>query len=1154
MKSLLTAVILLGSLFSHAQSQKYSWETQQAKVLPNGDLEWAPNDFEFKSGNSVRYIDFENGTDINDGLTTSTPWKHHPWDPEAIGKADNTTGIHTYVFKRGVIYRGYLLAMSSGTNTNPIRLTSDPGWGKGEAAIYGSVKIEDGWTKADETTAPNIPNPEMVWYKDIGDLENLTKLVCEVTDSSVNRIYLARSPNFVNTPDEPMKTWWSFTGKAAAGDNLNLTDTKNLVEADVNHYKGGDIWAIENAIVMATLWKQKIQDYNPSTNTLKVSTPNFGGKNCKYYVENTPYMLDAPGEYYYDRIKRRIYIRLNNDKDPNTTTVEVASRNRLILLSGRNNIEISGLTFGFTTCDDLRLSNEDGKPAILIMTCSNITIKNCKFHYLNGGIRAGGGNGKNIVISDNEMNYMDDFCIFTYGPEEVSVLRNKIFETGTRHLSRWYGSIPAIAGTMSVGEIAGNIIEHSWGSGINITWGKGGSSDATIPFIRGFMHHNKVSHSLQGVNDYGGIEAWQGGPVFLYNNISDDAQGWHYDWGTQRVSLGYAFYLDGSFKNYVFNNIAKGRAWHLNSAAYMHVLGFYNYWVHNVAYNLGELTFSGDGNLAPDGQNYYLANVSDSTKLQFNHTTRQSGIPFESYAKNVFSQNSFEGTFVTNSPGGRLKLNFSDFVDLLNSYTPDLGSVGFEASKRVFANPAKNDFRPTESSELIDQGVKFFVPFPLSRVVGEWHFNKHREDSTLIKGENFYFTSEFNNRETYNDVPKNHLKAYGLTTESFVMGDLEDWAEGALMFDGIQTFCSADHNIAGATVCNNVDMTDNSFILECYFKTDENFTNGNLISKFGDTGLGYQLDVDQNGNIRFSIIENGSFSFSQAGSTPVNKGNWHHVLAEVNRLNEIMTLYIDGVLANGASTGTLPLKGISLTNTSDLLIGKNKDGNFFSGEIDFIRISKGTLNDGKTTIDELYKWEFNGSFLYDFAGNSPIGKRDAGALEKGGKLCNMTVSGTSLNFGLTGGTKSFTIDAEMGFEVTRKRGSFFYYSVEGNKINVTANPMNSGTRAGEIHVYGCNETRTINVVQSPYTDSEIVKEDQVRIMPNPVSKNEQLSIHIPGNIKTSRVQFIDMSGKIVGEKSLNGVVNNINIKLPTGLYVLKILGEEINYTTKLGVY
>ena len=50
-----------------------SWQEPHAKVLPTGDLEWAPKPFEFKTGASIRYIDFESGNDANDGLTAATP-------------------------------------------------------------------------------------------------------------------------------------------------------------------------------------------------------------------------------------------------------------------------------------------------------------------------------------------------------------------------------------------------------------------------------------------------------------------------------------------------------------------------------------------------------------------------------------------------------------------------------------------------------------------------------------------------------------------------------------------------------------------------------------------------------------------------------------------------------------------------------------------------------------------------------------------------------------------------------------------------------------------------------------------------------------------------------------------------------------------------
>lgn len=1157
MKNLFPAILLL--LFNTAYSQSdpknlsgetiYSWETQQAKVLPNGDLEWAPQAFQLVKGSSVRYIDFEGGDDANDGLTTSTAWKHHPWDSQATGTAKSGSGIQTYIFKRGVVYRGALIAKDSGVAGNPVRLTSDPEWGTGEAGIYGSVRATGGWTKADAGIAPKIPHPDLVWYKDVSGLENPTKVVCEITDSGIKRVLLARSPNYVNTPAEPMQKWWSFTDKRKADGVLYLTDTSNLVQTDVDVYNGGDVWATEDAIVMCTLWKQKITNYNPATETITVSDQNFGGKDCKYYVENTPALLDAPGEYYYDKTIGRIFIRLEGDKDPNTTTVEVASKSNLISISGKSNIEICGLTIGFTTYDNVRYGTTDGMPAIKIDNSSSIVVKNCKFEYLNGGILAN-GTGKNYVFSDNEMNFMDDFSILLNGPDEVSIHRNKIFENGTRHLGRWYSSIPAIAGNLTIGEIAGNIIEHTWGNGLDFFWGKADGATTTVPFVRGYVHHNKVSHSLQGVNDYGGIESWQGGPVYTYDNISEDAQGWHYNWSVGHImSLGYPFYFDGAFKQYVFNNIVKGTGWNRNSAAYFQTYGFYNMFVHNDTYNTASLTGSGDNGGGPDGQNYYLANVSDSTQLQIDHTTKVAGIPFESLGNNFFSGNTFQGTFLTNAPNTRFVFTLSQFVDKLNSFNPDLGQVGFEASRRVFANSAKDDFRPTAGSELIDRGVKFFAPFPLSRVVGEWNFCKHPTDSTLIKGENFYFTSEFVNRAEYNQVPKNHLKAFGLPAKSFVKGNLEDFTEGALVFDGSQTYCSLNNATTSSTICNNVDMATNNFILECYFKTEKS---GVLVAKYGSTGYGYQLDLDNSGNSRLSILNAGNVVFSQSGSVAVNDGNWHHVLAEADRAATSVKIYIDGVLANGATNGAIPAIGISLTNSADFLVGKNQDGNYFNGTLDFLRISKGTLADAKTTIDELYKWEFNGPFLHDFAGNEPIGKRDAGALEKGGKLCTMTVSDNPVYFGLSGGTKSVLIDAEQGFELVKKTGTFFSYTVSGNVLDITVPALLSGSRSGALSILGCNETQKINIVQQQATGMSQDYLSEIKVMPNPVS-HRKLNILFPGELTSGHATFVDLSGKVREEKKLTSGNNLLNLGLPSGMYLLHISGNQVNFTTKIVV-
>jgi hypothetical protein len=74
---------------------------------------------------------------------------------------------------------------------------------------------------------------------------------------------------------------------------------------------------------------------------------------------------------------------------------------------------------------------------------------------------------------------------------------------------------------------------------------------------------------------------------------------------------------------------------------------------------------------------------------------------------------------------------------------------------------------------------------------------------------------------------------------------------------------------------------------------------------------------------------------------------------------------------------------VTLANAGDLYVGGTPKGRCLAGTLDFLRIALGTLTDAKTTIEELYAWEFDGPFLRDFVGRAPAGaRRDAGAIEK----------------------------------------------------------------------------------------------------------------------------------------------------------------------------
>ena len=167
----------------------FSWQDTYALVLSHGDLRWAPTPFRFDKGGSVRYIDFDSGNDENDGNTPRAPWKHHPWDSWATGKAKACRGIHTYLFKGGVDYRGELTVREAGKPGDPIRLTRDPAWGHGPAVLCGSERIT-GWKKG--TTHKNIPEPDKVWWADLNFAPRSVWLVNKEDD--IFRIPLAHPP------------------------------------------------------------------------------------------------------------------------------------------------------------------------------------------------------------------------------------------------------------------------------------------------------------------------------------------------------------------------------------------------------------------------------------------------------------------------------------------------------------------------------------------------------------------------------------------------------------------------------------------------------------------------------------------------------------------------------------------------------------------------------------------------------------------------------------------------------------------------------------------------------------------------------------------------------------------------------------------------
>jgi hypothetical protein len=1053
------------------ERERWSWNRPEAGFTPTGDLVWKPPPFKFEAGASVRYIDFAAGNDDNSGDSKEQPWKHHPWDPSATGKSKACRGIQTYVFKRGVVYRGELVASESGAADNPIRLTSDPQWrdpqGPDEAVVSGAERVT-GWTKG--ATNKDIPDADKVWY---ADLNYLPRNVFESNGGKVERLSLARTPNWkVSDPQDVMSEWWTWeqpewwTGKNVTkinGHDAHLGIDKKHLTHPADYYVGATV-RTEFAIVMGTPFPTAVEAFDDAKKAVVFQGPWWGAsekivtKN-RYYLEDKPQYLDEGGEFWFERKGEggRLFLRLKDDRDPNQSVVEAARYINLIQdqpahdspprldiigqdavnklnINGISHVVISGLTFRCTNTHwDLTpppwMHKDIDNACIRLMGSSNdIRIDHCHFEHAGKAVCIKALNTQvhvdNIVIADNEMSFIDHGAVSVIEANkaekdsylgDVKFLRNKLYMVGSRAYRQDWSHAVAIQ-TPVTSEIAGNVLERMYGAGFFITRGKdllGPNSLREISLGRTLIHNNRVVDSLLCANDWGGIEVNGAGPAYVYNNISGNANGfwnWAYKPGQPNAGarLGMAYYLDGGgSKTFVFNNVAWGLTDDLKSRECNHCAFYeagpnvFNWFFNNTAYN-----FMMGSNWSPAGGRYMsLGNawlhigswVYRHGKVKEDKDPPPAGeFPLfgDAYGKNVFQATSKE-LAVFESNGAK-----HDSLESMNKVLAEKKSLCADAGTLCADSPVedadKHDFRPKAKSALIGHGVKVFTPWALYQEVGAWTFRLNRQDPTTLLDEHWFAASYVTDRIDYTHTKLFNLKAVNISEQDYTANPLEDWTSSALKLNGKDQYLTLTNQeitkpqsykiiVKGQAKTETVpgdqvaspDIASSNFLIEAYFRTTPGQGASVLLSKQAESG--YQLAINKAGGVTLTLLASGAKAELASGAK-INDGKWHHLVVETDRHARSASIYTDGVRA---ATGPIELdEKASLSNSGDLFVGKNQNGRAFSGELGYLRIARGTLADARTSIEELYDWEFDGPSSRDFLGHEKTGDfRDAGAFE-----------------------------------------------------------------------------------------------------------------------------------------------------------------------------
>ena len=315
--------------------------------------------------------------------------------------------------------------------------------------------------------------------------------------------------------------------------------------------------------------------------------------------------------------------------------------------------------------------------------------------------------------------------------------------------------------------------------------------------------------SLLNNNDWGGIETWQGGPAYVFDNISGNPGGYKL-WGhsidpksPDNARFGHAYYMDGGFKQYYFNNIAWGKSKDPfsrlgNTAAFQEIVGYSASIFNNTVYNF----VNGSRRQAPAaGRNKYMGNIWQGIgHMVFRHADPK-GLPADpnaadakgeasdySHTSNAYVSNVFYDVpkmFAVFEPSGRWHGTLESFRRALAA-RGSIGDPGEVVARPPLRDAARHDFRPTEAAR--GKGVRVFVPWGLYATVAEWDFYHAGNDPALILDDHFHLAPYFVGRETYYKNPMYPLRLVNMSEESFVQGPLEDWVRGALKFDGVKQY------------------------------------------------------------------------------------------------------------------------------------------------------------------------------------------------------------------------------------------------------------------------------------------------------------------------------------------------------------------------------
>ena len=392
------------------------------------------------------YIDYENGDDMNNGLSELTAWKHSPGDASAADNPDNIVlqPGDVLLFKGGVVYRGEIRIQYNGEEGNPIIYKGD-GWGNEKAVIDGSDDLSGNWVQC-MSASECKENPDFynIYYTDMPD--NFDFFSGFYEDNQF--LWFAQDPDPSSRYDYDNISGF-FT--IPLGHNFSateLTDSGYFNQTDPLYWQGSYIiaWHIPNVTTT-----HPITSFSPETSTITFTDLGGGGiytdRDSYYAILNHISHITQPGEYCVDTIQKRIYLWSLGSDDPNNHIYSYKTRQHGIVYTRRKNLVIEGFEVrnfvmgiradagdieNITIRNNLVKNLRSNNWYAIQMNGKNITVEN---NRIEDCIRAVGilAAGENITVKDNYVKNTSRQGIWFMGVTRGTITGNTVTDIRGTH-------------------------------------------------------------------------------------------------------------------------------------------------------------------------------------------------------------------------------------------------------------------------------------------------------------------------------------------------------------------------------------------------------------------------------------------------------------------------------------------------------------------------------------------------------------------------------------------------------------------------------------------------------------------------------------------------------------------------------------------------